>query len=1147
VRLEALRIERLPGIDPGFALEGLDPAVNVVLGPNASGKTSLTRALEAVLYREAARGAALHVAARFEDAQGRLEATRLGRDIEWRRAGQPVSPPPVPDYHLRGCYVLRVQDLFAAGEPEEAIQAHIARAMAGGYALAPVADVFHLKSTHGKSELKQYQEAERALQRIQQAQRALRADEARLEDLRAEQERALAARSEAERCRRALALLEARRERRAREEALAQFPEGMARLHGDEGERLQELAARRRELEDARDAARRTLRDAEAALERSGLAGAALDETALTEMRGRRQALRDAERELAHLADAERKAGVRLGEAREALGAAAAEEDRPVSPDAVHRAEEALAEKRAREGRVRQLETELARLPEQDAVPGAEVLRGARSELLRWLAAPGPSRARARTAGLVLLALAALAGTAVAAVAVHAALALLLAPLALGVFLLLRPDAPGARQRQEARHRYRETGVAEPAAWDERGVRERLAALDREIAEAEVHQRRHVRRQEVQGELEAAGRALEETRAALRGLAERVGFSPERLDGDFHRWVQLVREHDEARRALGEVREGVLRYGSEASARRGEIAEFLGRHGEAPEAAEPDAAALEVRLRALEERLKARDEAERTRREARGRIEECDRSLARVEEKMQKLFARAGLEPGDETALHRRLELREAWAEARDALRDAQSAERERAAQVGDDEALLALVKADDGAALERRAARCEEQAARYEGLTEEIADINARLDAARRGRALEAARAARQAAEDALRERLEEAFFQEAGAFLLERVGREHETVSRPEVLERARERFGEFTRHHFELVFEDGRFGAVETRSGERRGLEELSSGTCTQLLLAVRLAFAEEAERGRESLPLFLDEALTTSDPERFRAAVESLWMLARDGGRQIFYLTAQPGDVAFWRREDGTEPEVIDLGAVRRRAAAVADPAALRAPPRPEIPAPGGRSPEAYGVLLGVPPVDPWADSGAVHLFHLLRDDLALLHRLLGHGVERAGQLRALLRSGGAGALLSAAEREALACRLQVAETWLELWRRGRGRPVERAALEASGAVSDRFIERVAALAGELGGDARALLAALEEGLVPHFRKNTIDALRERLEEGGHLDEREPLDETALHLEALAAVESSQANPCTPELVRAVTDGLGAGIGAGRGHA
>ena len=45
MRLTRLKIQQLPGIDPGFELDKIDPGVNLVTGPNAIGKSSLIRAL----------------------------------------------------------------------------------------------------------------------------------------------------------------------------------------------------------------------------------------------------------------------------------------------------------------------------------------------------------------------------------------------------------------------------------------------------------------------------------------------------------------------------------------------------------------------------------------------------------------------------------------------------------------------------------------------------------------------------------------------------------------------------------------------------------------------------------------------------------------------------------------------------------------------------------------------------------------------------------------------------------------------------------------------------------------------------------------------------------------------------------------------
>ena len=51
MRLRRIAIRRLPGIPrPGFELDGFADGINVVVGPNASGKTSIPRAVRAALY-----------------------------------------------------------------------------------------------------------------------------------------------------------------------------------------------------------------------------------------------------------------------------------------------------------------------------------------------------------------------------------------------------------------------------------------------------------------------------------------------------------------------------------------------------------------------------------------------------------------------------------------------------------------------------------------------------------------------------------------------------------------------------------------------------------------------------------------------------------------------------------------------------------------------------------------------------------------------------------------------------------------------------------------------------------------------------------------------------------------------------------------
>jgi hypothetical protein len=208
---------------------------------------------------------------------------------------------------------------------------------------------------------------------------------------------------------------------------------------------------------------------------------------------------------------------------------------------------------------------------------------------------------------------------------------------------------------------------------------------------------------------------------------------------------------------------------------------------------------------------------------------------------------------------------------------------------------------------------------------------------------------------------------------------------------------------------------------------------------------------------------------------------------------------------------------------------------------------GLSDVEYGEALGVPGAGLWDPPESVHLFHLLRDDLPLLRRLLEHGIENVGRLRSLLATTAAGALLAESERTNLEWRLELVAPLLEACREGHGRPVDRDVLIAAG-VSDVFLDRLADLAAELEGDGRALLDAIDarqDERVRHFHRTQRDKLERHFEDEGHLDPRSPLEPDTLVLRGLGAVAPYVARGATgPDAVRDVARSLIAAIDPSR---
>ena len=248
------------------------------------------------------------------------------------------------------------------------------------------------------------------------------------------------------------------------------------------------------------------------------------------------------------------------------------------------------------------------------------------------------------------------------------------------------------------------------------------------------------------------------------------------------------------------------------------------------------------------------------------------------------------------------------------------------------------------------------------------------------------------------------------------------------------------------------------------------------------------------------------------------IESLLALVREG-RQVFYFTCQPGDAAAWRevaQEMGiAAAKRFDLADARRaqHAAAALEQSTVQVEPVPE---PGGMTLADYAERLGVPPLVPAAGARAAHLAHLV-ENAGQLHRLLEASIETYGQLDALAARGSVDAYVGSDLLPRIRARACVLDAFAEAWQIGRGKPVSREVLLASG-VSEHFIDRVTDLARDVGFSAKRLIMALQvrdDERAKGFRHASLEVLRDNLIESRHLDPREPLDEDAVLRRVLAA--------------------------------
>ncbi len=1132
MKLKRLDIRQLPGIDQPYSVQLSDAGVHVIFGPNAIGKSSICRAVEALYWADCGPSERTSLTGVFEIDGETWRGEREGPRARWRCSGEERGPPAIPASHNNRCFFLRLRDLIDPSvEGTHDIASEIRRQLSGGFDLDRVGEELSrgVGKRHGNRERNAFRSAERAVHEAEGQQSSLQRRADRLEALRAELEAAETSGRRLPAVERAIGLAERVGQRAAVEVELAALPVALAAISGNEDEEITQLQERIGEYDERIRESADELR--QAGDDRSGTRlTAELHETELAVWRENADDLGRLELQLQAAKDDHHASRKEFEAALSAVGASDAAATLDLGAHSrlfefLRAAEEQRAQQRAVEWRLRILEN----IEQPDAEDGTlDSLREAASVLRSWLRAPEPERPadriRSRRSWILLAAALGIAGAGLAAF-VDPWFALLLAA-GMGVLvpiLLLRGAPVSEPTRTSAEKKFSDLGVEAPEAWNVRSVETRLRGVEREVAAIESRLQRardrDVERQNLISErdgLVAAGTALDERRKALR---ESLGLDATAPDAEL---VDLARALDEVRSARvkcegAKGRVDALEEGWEKLL--ADLAGVLEPNGEpGPEnAAEAKAfvGSLVDRNTQLSKALAREQQLTRQREET-----SKDRNACR--ESLKEIYGKALLAEGDLSGLAILLEKLPRFRELKDRslrLESQIALDREVLERAG--ETRLAECEGPELEELQRDLAKSAETAS---ALQARIAEITTEVEAARQEHGLQDLIAQRDRARAELQDRRDEALFASAGTFLVKAVEMEYEQSQMPRVFDRARGHFSAFTHNGYELRLsrdaKTPRLTANDLKVDEDRELNELSDGTRAQLLLAARLAFAEEVEQGR-TLPLFLDEALDHSDPERFEAIAQSLGRIAHDQSRQIILLTSDPLDVVRVRHalaagncEIGDE---IDLGKIRT-GAGTPSPGSMELPPGPIVPDPAGFSAEEYGAALQVPRFTPALGVSQQHFFYLLPDDLETLHGFLVDGIERAGQWKTVAGSSLAGRLCSRrTTAEEVSLRVELLATFCELWRVGNGRPVGLDALAQSGALSERYLNDVAEIAVELDGDVAKLLDVLRanDPRLKRFRKSSADALEEYFREAGYLDSRSPHSHDELRTLALAS--------------------------------
>ncbi|TVR97635.1 MAG: hypothetical protein EA418_02760 [Wenzhouxiangellaceae bacterium] len=1107
MKLARLEIRRLPGIDEAFSVDFEPGAVNVVTGPNASGKSSLVRAVRALLYPDDKQFSDL--AARWHTSQGELLCERHGVEVSWLADGRPTAAPTLPGRESIGAFLVSSEDLAALGSTDAHISASLRTMLAGGYDLDAALSQAPLASRPRPQKMaRDLSELSERVAAKENEYAKLHDDIAQIDQLRQQliQTRDAGARLRA--CEDAIALAETFAHRKALESTLIEeFPGGMDRLKGDELDRLERIESAIAERERELAIEQGGLRRAREQLDRTGSISPQDLEALQSSLDDQRDALTELERQIE--AEQERIAGQdqALQLAARRLGSAQAEPLETLDQDALESLEKLVDRVQVLREQIRNLTGELARAHSSRSVSGrpAERLRRARQALQRWLDGARLSPLEGVLwGGLSVVAVLAswrLLGPQDSAITPELILLILLAvgiPASLLIGFLQR-----WRERQRAQLDFMDTDIEAPLGWTEEEVEARIERLDLELESATRHEISQARAADVREQLNSQRTALDKAREKLKDFAEALGISADsRIETGFQLWCRHLHDwqNEQSERARAQARLAQIRqrYGEAQTTAR----DMLERHGMAAEenVSSRDVAGL---LHLLAPRMRRNTELHNDIRAHERRVEELQTDIAQHRRQLDAVYEEAGVKVDARDVLVRRVDRFADW-QALEQQRRAASLEIARLEErLSDEQELLSQARTQQREALESRQAELREAADQRDRLNQRIAELETRHEDVLKRRELEGVNGEYEAARNLLEAELDRQLLVAAAESLVESVRTTHQADNEPAALALAGQWLDRFTHHRYQLGFEHGEFTAIDSRDGRRRRLGELSTGTRVQLLLAVRLAWIQqaEAEADAEPLPVFLDEVLTTTDPDRYRAIVQSIQEIVI-GGRQVFYLTAQSDDAAAWAEwiEEGPPPHRIDMAEVRSSQVQRLQyelPRELER--RREIPDPGGMDPLEWADAAGVDAIDPWRDAGTLHVFHLLHDRLDLCAELMGLDLARLGQLEAFLASGRAGELLDREDRQLLGLRARAARQIIVDWQLRRDRPVDEATLHACGLISDSFMPRVMTLTRRVGGHPRQLLEALRSGEVSRFRSDSTEQLETWLRDAGYLNE------------------------------------------------
>jgi DNA repair exonuclease SbcCD ATPase subunit len=1119
--IESLSVHHFAGIRPDqpITLSGFSPGINLIHGANGCGKTTTALAMQSLVWPSPAKGEYRSLHATLHQQPHRWRAEAQGDSV--RRSAldgtQALPEPPPPEIASRYQWALR--DLLQ--QTDQSIAARIAAEMAGGVDFGNLTRILKCASPPSapRKLYDQWKQADRRLREARTAQKNLQDREQACQQLKqdlARREQDVATLPLIEKAQSYQTL---RTEQQELNEKLAAFPEEMTEVRAQDLPDMEKASAEAETL-------RKELSELKLHIEALG-PGESEWQTVGT------RDIREARTQIEQIQSAWQNARDQLQQAQQALAETEVKEREyrhrlHLNHDELPHWQEGyrIPELRSWIQQVFRAETAAAELEKLEAqqqdlhpnLPDLDILRDARRNLEAWLVSQ-PMGSGRHWIGLGFT------WTLLAGFVLHGIRNDIL-PKYVGIFLLfpvilevLSLHSEKIKRRRQIEQLY-PANLPQPEQWEPGPVADLVKTLDALILAS--HQNALI--QEDRKRLDLARSKAEKTEADLKAVTRELFDHTDDIQvypewaahflEDVQQWRSFQTEVAIAEHRLNEATEA-------CESRETTLLQSLKPWTGSVGSVDPGILCEQLRNRFDAETIR-RDDLEKLRTREQFRRE----NLKKAEDEIQSICTRVGVDIGDLAGVQQRTQQLSIWQPLQDQLRL-------HARQIDDLYPLLSqspewLEKSSDELVSLREQAKASAQ--EVNRLRDEIRDVELRIEQAMQGRELHRLQEERNACTRALEEDRAQALHTHLLRTVLDWLQESCRTGHQPEVLKAANRYLHQFTSGALTLTLSLDK-GVEAFMAGEPghppRPLQQLSSGERTQLIMAVRLAFLQQHET--VPLPLFVDEALGTSDDQRSDAILHTLIEIAKEG-RQIFYFTAQTDELSKWMQvlESESVPYTrTDLEAQRFQAQSTFVFEDMPATPAPSFARKPEESDAQWTARLQIPAWTPAQPLEDLHLWAFLHDHESALTACLDRGISTWGSLAAFIEAGAADHFLTPDLLQKIQARAAALSALIQAWNIGRALPVDPSLLVDSSIVSETFQEGMLDLLKEVNESGPELLKALDEKKLPRWRQDKTDNLRSILDAKGYIPHQPPLTPDQRLAKAYADLPSSLHQHLSPQ--------------------